>query len=96
MHDIFPLLTVILVYFVYGLSFFSMGLIIFALRLRFSRLTLAGPMVWLGLFGLVHGTANPFGRTRANFPEPSRWCDSKSLWNWSGIGEYSLSSKRKK
>ncbi|KAB2954302.1 sensor histidine kinase [Heliorestis acidaminivorans] len=57
MHDIFPLMTVILVYFLYGLAFFSMGLFIFALRIRFGNLTLAKPLLWLGLFGIVHGFA---------------------------------------
>ncbi|MDI3298586.1 MAG: histidine kinase [Bacillota bacterium] len=44
----------LLVYFIYGLAFFSMGLLIAAQNLRGSRLRLSRAIWYLALFGLFH------------------------------------------
>jgi signal transduction histidine kinase len=45
-----------IVLFVYGLTFFLMGLAIFLQSRRYSRLRLARDLNWLAAFGVLHGT----------------------------------------
>jgi len=49
--------NLVVVYFFYGLAFFSMGLAIWlaSARFRTSELRLAGPLLFLAGFGVVHG-----------------------------------------
>src|SRR5689334_4955104 len=44
-----------IVLFVYGLTFFVMGLAIFLQSRRHSRLRLARDLYWLATFGILHG-----------------------------------------
>lgn len=43
------------VYFLYGLAFFSMGLLVFAETRRASNLPISRELPWLAAFGLLHG-----------------------------------------
>lgn len=44
-----------IIFFLYGLSFFILGLVILLQTRRSSRLDLARSLVWLAIFGLTHG-----------------------------------------
>ncbi|WP_345788417.1 hypothetical protein, partial [Desulfosporosinus metallidurans] len=50
-------LNLIIIYFGYGLAFFTMGLVILLQYKQFSRITLAKNMWLLGAFGITHGLA---------------------------------------
>ncbi|HBP63096.1 MAG TPA: hypothetical protein DD730_02215 [Desulfosporosinus sp.] len=50
-------LNLIIIYFGYGLTFFTMGLVILLQYKQFSRITLAKNMWLLGAFGITHGLA---------------------------------------
>ncbi len=45
----------VLVYFVYGLVFFVLGIAILLQTRSYSRLRLARSLPWLGWFGILHG-----------------------------------------
>ena len=44
-----------LILFVYGMIFFTLGLMIALQSRRYSRLDLARSLKWLAAFGLIHG-----------------------------------------
>ncbi|MEO8395606.1 MAG: ATP-binding protein [Chloroflexota bacterium] len=54
LHEFFTLNRPV-VFFVYGLTFFVMGLAIFLQSRRHSRLRLARDLQWLAAFGILHG-----------------------------------------
>lgn len=54
LHDVFQVNRPI-VLFVYGLTFFVMGLAVFLQSRRHSRLRLARDLYWLAAFGVLHG-----------------------------------------
>lgn len=45
----------VLVYFVYGLVFFILGVVVLMQTRNYSRLRLASSLPWLGWFGILHG-----------------------------------------
>ncbi|MCC7449318.1 MAG: GAF domain-containing protein [Anaerolineae bacterium] len=58
----------IFIYFVYGLSFFSMGLAVWLESRHASDLPLGHHLRWLGAFGLLHGCAEWLGMLRLLYP----------------------------
>ncbi len=55
MNDSFFMQHIDIVYFIYGLAFFSMGLAVLLESRRASEFRLAGAMLYLAGFGLIHG-----------------------------------------
>ena len=64
-------MTIALVYFIYGLAFFSLGLAVSLEARRASRLPLGRQLPWLGAFGISHGLVEWIDMALLLFPDAS-------------------------